>query len=340
MIRDLAYCLALLHPLSVGLGLWNGGNWVYTTIVLGVVIYPVVEVLGRPLIASNNGSNLAIIPELIARVTFVAVITTVAATIIIIPDGKFTTLEKIALIYACGLTTGIVGVVLAHEMFHRRTPMHRHLGSILMFLTSYPHFKLQHLYSHHPNVATERDHSTAQYGQSLYNFYTQSIFLGGLSMWKRECARSAILSSHKYHPIHNRAMTLWIIQSLIYIAVFILLGPIALAAFIAQGVIAIFILETVNYIQHYGLNREDNCKPDYSSSWDNYSLTNYALFNLGHHSDHHIHPTKPFHDLKQQPTALVMPYGYFTMAMVALFPPLWRRVMDKRSPHLTIEKQH
>ncbi|MNB95251.1 Alkane 1-monooxygenase 1 [compost metagenome] len=339
MVRDWAYCLALLHPMSVGLGLWTGGYWIYTTIILGTVVYPAIEILGKPVAPTNKNTYFPAIPEFIARLTTLIVITVVASTIITIPHEKFTSFEKIVLIYNCGLTTGIVGIVLAHEMIHRGTFMSRHLGTALMLLSSYPHFKLQHLYSHHPNVATGKDHSSAQHGQSLYKFYIRSIFFGGISMWKRECARSAIFSGHQYHPIHNRAISLWIIQSLVYIAILLLLGPIALVAFIAQGVIAVLVLETVNYMQHYGLNRNGGSrKPSHSSSWDNYSLTNYALFNLGHHSDHHVHPAKPFHALSQQSDAPVMPYGYFTMAIISLFPPLWRWILDKHSPHLTTEK--
>ncbi|MDH4585582.1 alkane 1-monooxygenase [Pseudomonas sp. BN415] len=336
MIRNYAYCLALLHPLSVGLGLWMGGNWVYSTVILSAVVYPAVEILTKPTVRKNKVTNLSTAPELLARATAAVVIIVVIITIATIPYGTFTVGEKIVLIYSCGLSTGIVGIVLAHELFHRRPAVDRYLGTALMFLASYPHFKLQHLYSHHPNVATESDHSSAQRGQTIYIFYIRSIFSGGMSVWKKECSRSAIRSNHKYHLIHNRVIALWGIQSLIYAAVLLLLGPIALAVFMTQGIIAIFVLETVNYIQHYGLTRSPHShRADYTSSWDNYSLTNYALFNLGYHSDHHVNPAKPFQLLSQQPAAPVMPYGYFTMAAVALTPPLWRWMMDERSINFT-----
>ncbi|HHX0887808.1 TPA: fatty acid desaturase [Pseudomonas aeruginosa] len=336
MIRNYAYCLALFHPLSVGLGLWMGGNWVYTTVILSAVIYPALEMLTKPTVHIGKVTNFSAVPELFARITAAAVIIAVIITITTVPYGTFTVSEKIILVYSCGLSTGIVGIVLAHELFHRRLAVDRYLGTTLMFLASYPHFQLQHLYSHHPNVATESDHSSAQRGQTLYNFYIRSIFAGGPSVWKKECSRSVIRSNHKYHPIHNRVIALWGIQSLIYAAVLLLLGPIALAVFITQGIISIFVLETVNYIQHYGLTRSSNShRADYTSSWDNYSITNYALFNLGYHSDHHVNPAKPFQLLSQQPTAPVMPFGYFTMAAVALIPPLWRWMMDERSLNFT-----
>jgi alkane 1-monooxygenase len=248
---------------------------------------------------------------------------------ITITQEKFTILETIIIVYSCGLTTGIAGIVLAHEMLHQRSAKNKLLGTALIHLTSYPHFKLQHLYGHHPNVATDDDYSSAQHGQSLYNFLFRSIVLGGLSTLKRECTRSLKLSNRKFHPRHNRLISLWLIQFIIYILILSLLTPLAVAAFIAQGVIAIFVLETVNYIQHYGLNRSKHSRhPDYSCSWDNYSVTNYALFNLGHHSDHHVHPAKPFYTLNQHNDAPRIPYGYFTLSLIAVLPTFWHSLMN------------
>ncbi|MDB5984486.1 MAG: Fatty acid desaturase [Pseudomonas sp.] len=338
MIRNWAYCLALLHPLSIGFGLWMGDNWIYSTVILSAVIYPVIEILIKPTTRIDSATRISRVPEFLARLTAIAVIAVVITTIAMIPRGGFTVGEQIVLVYSCGLTTGIIGIVLAHELFHRRLAIDRYFGITLMFLTSYPHFQLQHLYSHHPNVATESDYSSATRGQTVYSFYARSILAGGLSVWKKECGRSIILSDYKYHPIHNRAITLWAIQGLVYAAILFLFGPLALSVFIVQGVVAIFVLETVNYIQHYGLKRNPTRRSDHTSSWDNYSLTNYALFNLGYHSDHHVNPTKPFQALSQQSAASVMPFGYFTMSAVALIPPLWRWMMDDRSLNLTTEK--
>lgn len=333
MIRDWMYSFALLHPLSVLLGLWNGGNWIYTTIFLSTIVYPAIEILAKSASPHDKTTTHAKLPKLLSTITVFAVIFTVFATITTIALRTLSIFETIIIIYSCGLMTGITGIVLAHEMLHRRNTTCKLLGAGLLILTSYPHFKLQHLYGHHPNVATKTDHSSAQQNQSLYNFFIKSIFLGGFSMWKNECNRSFKLYGQKFHPRHNRAIFLWTIQCLVYATILYCLGPLGLAAFITQGIIAILVLETVNYIQHYGLNRSTirSREPDYSLSWDNYSPTNYVLFNLGLHSDHHAHPAKPFYMLLQQPDAPKMPYGYFTMAIVALFPKLWRSIMSKHA---------
>lgn len=330
MIFKYAYCLALLHPISLGLGLWMGGAWIYCTVILSAVIYPILEILIKPFSHTDRVAVISATPEIISKITAVTIIAITISTVAFIPNSTFTPQEKMVLTYSCGLTMGIIGIVLAHELFHRRSALDRSLGTTIMFLANYPHFKLQHLYSHHPNVATEDDNSSARHGQTLYGFFIQSIFMGGLSLWKKECTRSLLRSNYRYHPIHNRVITLWGGQVILYSIILFLLGPFALAIFITQGIASILILETVNYIQHYGLKRSIHTRPGHKDSWDNYSFSNFVLFNLGYHSDHHVNPTKPFYSLSQQSTAPTMPFGYFTMSAVALIPPLWRWMMDNR----------
>ncbi|MDP3795459.1 MAG: fatty acid desaturase [bacterium] len=311
-------------------GIWQGGIWIYSAIFLSIFIYPLLEMFGS--FASKNIGKFppSNAPNFIARLTAISILLMVTAVVLYLPHGTFTVMEQLILIYSCGLTTGIVGIVLGHELFHRKVWIDRQLGAVLMLIANYPHFRLQHLYSHHPNVASESDHSTSMRGESIYHFYWKSIVCGGLSVVRKESSRSVLRAGHPLHPIYNRALGVWLIQACIYLTIYFTVGPTALGIFIAQGVTSILVLETVNYIQHYGLERSGS-RVNYASSWDNYALTNFALFNLGFHSDHHVNPNKPFYALEQRDAAPVMPHGYFTMAAIALIPPFWRWMMDERS---------
>jgi alkane 1-monooxygenase len=103
-----------------------------------------------------------------------------------------------------------------------------------------------------------------------------------------------------------------------------------------QAVLGAGLLETVNYIEHYGLLRERRpggryrrCTP--RDSWNSDRLvTNIFLFHLQRHSDHHANPGRRYQTLRSSDEAPQLPAGYAAMVVLAVVPPLWRRVMDKR----------
>jgi alkane 1-monooxygenase len=108
--------------------------------------------------------------------------------------------------------------------------------------------------------------------------------------------------------------------------------------FVVQAVSAIFQLELVNYVEHYGLTRKHLGDGKYEHvlprhSWNAaYKASNWLLINLQRHSDHHYKPDRRFPLLQtyDDTDAPQLPYGYPLMTMVALFPRVWRRIMNPR----------
>lgn len=229
---------------------------------------------------------------------------------------------------------GFVGIVTAHELMHRRSEAKRQLAFLLMALEAYSFFCIEHVHGHHRRVATPDDPATARAGQSLYAFLPRTIFGSFRSAWVLERERLA-RKDLSFWSIHNRLLRWKFFTVAFILAIVILLGPMSLLLFGIQALFAIFALETINYIEHYGLLRARRADGSYESvrpthSWNsNHILTNVSLFNLGRHSDHHHQSSRAYYTLRHYDEAPQLPYGYSAMVILAMFPPLWFRVMDR-----------
>lgn len=261
-----------------------------------------------------------------------ALVTWLVATV---PADNLTTPELIAATVSVGATTGAIGMTFAHELVHRRQPYERLFGSILLATSTYPHFAIEHVRGHHRHVGTPRDPATARLGESVYRFLPRSIFGGWISAWHIERRR---LWEHEVRTWsrHNMMLRYLVIEAAIYGSMAFLLGPIAVAMFAGQSLVAIVILEVINYIGHYGLLRKkassyeyERVKPEHS--WDSGNrISNWLLINLPRHSDHHMQAAKRYQSLELLPHAPRLPGGYGAMFLLALVPPLWFRVMNRR----------
>jgi alkane 1-monooxygenase len=183
-------------------------------------------------------------------------------------------------------------------------------------------------------VATREDPATARLDEPLLAFMARSLGHGFLSAWKIESARNARRGIQS--PLRNRIILCLLASAAVAGALASLFGVGALLFFFAQSAGAIAFLETINYIEHYGLERRlvrpgvyERVSPLHS--WNSaHRLTNALLFNLQRHSDHHVWPTRPYYLLRHHPESLQLPTGYAGMALLAMVPPLWRRVMNPR----------
>lgn len=94
------------------------------------------------------------------------------------------------------------------------------------------------------------------------------------------------------------------------------------------------LLEIVNYIEHYGLQRSSaNGKREafgMMHAWnaDNVA-TNSMLANLQRHSDHHMHAWKAYPTLEPLPGPQ-LPTGYAGCLLLAMLPPLWFALIHPR----------
>lgn len=334
-MQQLAFAMAILHPASVILGVVRGEAWFLSTIVLSVVIYPIIEVVwaciqkiqSMQIHASEDSTWIAESTAYIVAATNLGLV----VWLVCLGYKELNGYSFAAVCYSIGLCSGTNGITLAHEMMHRSSRLARWLSWALLFATSYPWFRLQHLRRHHLLVGTSADPATAGYGQNVYSFYVQSIGRGMVDIFKSEATQSIRSGRSAWNPLGNLALLSLLALAALYSAVWLVFGTWSLVALCLQGLVGILVLETINYIQHYGLVRQSTSSAVSSRlSWDTNSITNYALFNLGLHSEHHCRPGKRFSALRSAPGSPKMPFGYFVMALVAMYPPLWRKIMDHR----------
>jgi alkane 1-monooxygenase len=234
----------------------------------------------------------------------------------------------------CGLMLSGIATVVAHELVHRvGKKKDVCLGRWLLSLTLDANFSIEHVYHHHAKVATEADPVTAPRGRNVYVHVVYAIFGTNKSAWNIEKKR---LSRKKQALIsyHNRVIRGWL-MSLFYLSVVGVIGAWQAALFIALiGLAGKFILEVVNYMEHYGLVRHPNQAVKEKHSWNsNRRISNWAMFNLPRHSHHHAQGAVPFEKLQPMPEAPMMISGYVSTIGIALVPPLWFALMKPKLAH-------
>ena len=236
-----------------------------------------------------------------------------------------------------GVLSGTVGIVYAHELMHQKNRTERWLGDILMAMALYGHFRSEHLLVHHRHVGTPRDPVTARYNESFWRFYPRVLRQCLVSSFRAEKERLA-RKGRPWHDLRNPFWRYWTLQG-VFLALALLLGGwLGLLAFVLQAASAVFQLELVNYVEHYGLTRKylgngkfEHVRPRHS--WNAaHKASNWLLINLQRHSDHHYKPDRRFPLLQNhsEADAPQLPHGYPVMTFLALFPRKWRAIMNPR----------
>ncbi|MBN7786430.1 alkane 1-monooxygenase [Ponticoccus gilvus] len=245
--------------------------------------------------------------------------------------------EKFGVFFGTGVMTGTVGIVYAHELLHQRNRRERLLGDLLLAMVMYSHFRSEHLLVHHRYVGTPRDPVTARYNEGFHRFYPRVLRESLLSSFRAErdlLARRGLPWWHRRNPF----WLYWGLQAGMLALALLVGGWGGLGLFLIQAGVAIWQLEVVNYVEHYGLTRKHLGGGRYEHvlprhSWNAaHKATNWLMINLQRHSDHHYKPDRRFPLLQTYPEdeAPQLPYGYPVMAVAAMVPPLWRRVMNPK----------
>jgi alkane 1-monooxygenase len=245
--------------------------------------------------------------------------------------------EMIALFFGMGVVSGTIGINYAHELMHQRPRWERALADLLLATVLYSHFRSEHLRVHHLHVATPRDTVTARYNEGFHRFFWRVLRAGHGSAFRGEAemlARRGLGPWDKRNPF-------WLyltLQGGVILLALVLGGWLGLALFLWQALVAIWQLELVNYVEHYGMTRRplgngkyEPVRPHHSWNAD-HRVTNWLLINLQRHSDHHVKPDRRFPLLQSYDPdeAPQLPYAYPVMTTLAMVPPLWRRRMNPR----------
>jgi alkane 1-monooxygenase len=250
-----------------------------------------------------------------------------------IAGGSISPAEAAGLTLSNGLATGVFGLSAAHELIHSRDRASRTIGLLFLASTFYMHFRISHLYGHHRRAATHEDPASARLGESLYAFLGRSVVGQVREAWAYD-ARRMRRAGRPVIGARNR-MIVYLAIEVSILVLMVIASPLALAFLIGNAVLAIVLLETFNYVAHYGLSRGGGAAavplgPEHSWNSGN-RMNNSALFNMGRHSDHHRHTAHPYPQLKAMPATPELPAGYAAAMLTALIPPVWRRTMDPRA---------
>jgi alkane 1-monooxygenase len=243
-------------------------------------------------------------------------------------------ITKIGRISTMGMLCGVMGINVAHELGHRSKKYEQWMSKVLLMTSLYMHFFIEHNRGHHKNVSTSEDPSSARLGESLYSFWFRSVIFTYLSAWKLESQRLQRLGKSAF-SISNEMLNFQIIQLSLLALIYYFFGLNVMFYFILAAVIGFLMLETVNYIEHYGLSRKkegdryERVMPVHSWNSD-HVVGRIVLFELSRHSDHHFIASRKYQILRHMDDSPQMPTGYPGMMMMATIPPLWFSIMNNR----------
>lgn len=252
-----------------------------------------------------------------------------------IQEPNLSNSEIFGRIFGMGIMCGVLGINVGHELGHRNNRLDEFIGEILLLSSLNTHFLPYHNGGHHYNVATPKDAATARKNELLFVFWFRSHLTSYFQAWQLENKRMKNLDRSWFH--HQNRMVVYTFCNLLLLTfIYYIFGQFVLFTFIAAAIIGILLLETVNYIEHYGLLRKKNNHGRYervkrNHSWNsNHQVGQILLFNLSRHSDHHYNGAKHYQLLKSLPESPQMPTGYPGMMLLAFLPPIWFWVMNKK----------
>lgn len=237
---------------------------------------------------------------------------------------------------AVGSVTGGIGITVAHELTHRAARIDRAIAKALLVSVGYGHFVVEHVRGHHVRVGTADDPATAPRGMTVYRFIVRSVLGSFQHAWRLETMRLQHESRSPW-SLRNWMLSGSVLSLLLLVSAAVFGGAKAALFWSLQAVWAVVLLEIINYIEHYGLQRRriggryEPVREEHS--WNaNYTVSNWLLFNLQLHPDHHANVQRPFDQLRSVASAPQLPAGYPAMILLALVPPAWFAVMDRRLP--------
>jgi alkane 1-monooxygenase len=248
--------------------------------------------------------------------------------------GGLPVIDKLGIATTLGMLNGIA-INTAHELGHKKEHLERWFARIALAPCGYGHFFIEHNRGHHVRVATPDDPASSRLGETFWAFWPRTVVGSVRNGWRLEKTRLRRMDKGTW-TLRNDVLSAWAMTAVLWAALIVLFGVGIVPYLLLQAVLAFSLLEAVNYLEHYGLRRQqlpngrfERVTPRHS--WNNnHVTTNLFLYHLQRHSDHHANPTRRYQALRHFEDSPQLPAGYAAMILLAYVPPLWRRVMDKR----------
>lgn len=339
---DLKCLAALSLPLSAIISFYFKEHWSFFTPIYALLIIPILELL-----LPHDTSNLegeereektkSKLFDWMLYLNLPLVFGLLAFLLWDISNHIYQTYELVGLALSMGIVLGTNGINVAHELGHRDSMVHRTMAKALLLPSHYMHFYIGHNFGHHAHAATAEGPATARFNQSVYSFWITATVRQYLSAWKLQgqLLRRDDLS---FFAVKNDMLWYTLIQIAYLATVFFVFGPLGLLIAFCSGVVGFLMLETVNYIEHYGLMRKKLPTGRYERvrevhSWNsNHVIGRIVLYELTRHSDHHYKASKKYQVLDYHDISPQMPYGCPTSMVLSFIPPLWFKLMNPRIP--------
>jgi alkane 1-monooxygenase len=335
--RHIVVCfLPQLLFLLLAWGVFGGGYWLLLPILFLLVVVPLLDLITGwqdNVHFDRNDFSPAEISLFHWNTRLYALFYMGAVTFLAMSIHRFNATETGLLIVSSSLLGGI-GFGAAHELLHAKEKIDQVLQRITTSFLFYPHYKLIHIRSHHLHAGTTHDENTAWLNESIYAYIFRTIPGSMIRSWKLEARRVNGERSVGAGIFQNKMFSYAVGQLGLLLALYLLSGLGGLLFYLAHVIGAHIVLESVNYIQHYGLLRKQD-EGEYEKtraehSWDTYHFfSSYVTFRVGHHSYHHL-AVKPYYLLATEPQAPKLPVGYFWAIAMVFLPPWWRRVINPR----------
>ncbi len=316
------FLLGLLIPTCTYLSLSLAGVMSWFCVAVAFVVIPAIDLLFDYQSLEYEGENSFYFDALL----YIQLPIQIALLYLFLSKVSFSVMpvwELIGLTLSVGINCGVGAINVAHELGHRSKKIEVLFAKCLLISSLYFQFYIDHNKGHHKFVSTPKDPSSAQRNQNLYSFIIKSIY-------------GTLLSAFK---IDRKQMSRGlVVEVLLILIIYKTFGQRGAFFFIAAASFGFVLLECVNYIEHYGLERKklesgrfEKVMPIHS--WNsNHLVSRAVLFNLSRHSDHHYKVNKKYQTLQSLEEAPQLPTGYPGMILLSTIPTVWFRIMNRKLP--------
>ncbi|TXB63190.1 alkane 1-monooxygenase [Phaeodactylibacter luteus] len=340
--RDLKYLLAYVLPASAFWAVSQGGLASYSALFVGFGALPALELIlpvstRNPAVEEEAPRSRLLIFDLLLYLNLPLLYLLVCYFLSTVHQGGLAPWEITGMTLSVGLVIGTSGINVGHELGHRHTAYERAMAKALLLPGFYMHFIIEHNLGHHKHVATPEDPATARRGEPIYRFLLRSAWGAYRNAWRLERSRLN-RAGQPFWSINNEMLRFTAIELGYLLLAGWAYGPAAAALALGAGVFGFLMLESVNYIEHYGLVRRKLPNGKYervtpAHSWNSdHELGRIFLYELTRHSDHHYKATRKYQILRRHEESPKLPTGYPGAILLALVPPAWYRVMHPRLP--------
>lgn len=341
-MKDLKYLAAYSIPLATALSLSSRSWLTFSTVLFAFIAIPLVEIiigkdsknLKKNEIESKKHNRLF---DYLLYLNLPVVFGLLAWSFSLASSINYSAFELIGIASSTGVLLATNAINVAHELGHRKTALERFFSKMLLIPCLYMHFYIEHNFGHHLKVGTPEDGATAKYNQTVYSFWFSSVIKQYIGAWTKQKKLLRSLKSG-FFSFKNDMAWYVVIQAAYLTFIYSLFSFNVLIFAILIGVMSFLFLETINYIEHYGLRRLKNGSGGYERvrklhSWNsNHSIGRIVLYELTRHSDHHFKSLKKYQLLDCFEESPQLPFGYPTSILLSLFPPLWFKIMNHRVP--------